>query len=360
MNINKNSLFVLTAYLTLLVSYSLTGQVRAVSNDTVQEVPAPEMSGDNIPKPRIVFEDKLLDFGKIGPESQPKGEFRFTNTGNSTLEIARVSQCCGIVTKLKDEKSKYEPGEKGVIQVTYNATTRTGSILRQPIVYSNDPVDPNVILTVTAEIVDKVAAEPGRLKLFLDEDNAKCPKVTISSTDKQPFSIKRIQSTGNSITAQYDPNQKATEFVLDFKVDMAKLEQNARGNVDLIITHPEMSLITIPFDVLSKFTVNPPKIIALNAEPGEPVVRKIWVFNNYNEDFQIDSVSSKNKYFTLLSRGKVSNGYQFEVQLTPPPAEGKTSFTDELYIQVKDGEKLKIDCNGYYTPVKTPQSSEKN
>jgi hypothetical protein len=361
MKLNKSLLFVLAACSGLLLFCGFVGQARVISSDTTQPgTPAVKISDNNIPKPRIVFDDKLLDFGKIGPDTQPKGQFRFENAGNATLEITKVSQCCGIVTKLKDEKSKYEPGEKGVIQVTYNATSRTGSILRQPIVYSNDPVEPNLVLTVTAEIVNKVAAQPDRLKLFLDEDNAKCPKVTLKSTDNQPFSIKKIQSTGNSITAKYDPNEKATQFVLDFKVDMAKLEQNSRGNVDLVITHPEMSLVTIPFDVLSKFTVNPPMIIAINAEPGEPVIRKIWVFNNYDEKFEIESVSSKNKYFTILSRGKVNDGYQFEVQLTPPAAEGRTGFTDELYIQIKDGEKLKIDCKGYYTPVKTPQSSEKN
>ncbi len=350
MKFNKSFLFALTACSILLFNCSFS---QAVNDNSAQPgAPASEISGNNIPKPRIVFESKLLDFGKIGPETKPGGEFKFTNTGNAVLEITRVSQCCGIVTSLENEKSKYEPGEKGVIKVTYNAATRTGMISRQPIVYSNDPIEPNLVLTVTAEIVNKVTAQPDSLKLFLDEENAKCPKLTISSIDKQPFSITGIQSTGNCITAEYDPNKSASEFVIDFKVDVAKLQQNIKGNVDVVITHPEMSLITIPFDVLSRFTVTPSLIIALNANPGEPVVRKIWVYNNYNQKFDIESVSSKNNYFTVLSEGRVNDGYQFEVQLIPPPAEGKSHFADELYIQVKGGERLKIDCNGYYTPPK--------
>ena len=53
----------------------------------------------------------------------------------------------------------------------------------------------------------------------------------------------------------------------------------------------------------------------------KPIVRKIWVFNNYNQDFDIESVTSKNGYFTVLSKSKVANGYQFDIQLTPPPSE---------------------------------------
>ena len=52
---------------------------------------------------------------------------------------------------------------------------------------------------------------------------------------------------------------------------MKKLEKNMMGDLDVIITHPEMSLITIPFDVLSKFTIEPAKIIAFNAEPLKPM-----------------------------------------------------------------------------------------
>lgn len=368
MKLNKSILFVLITCSALLLGCSFAGQAqaqtqaKAANNDINQPAAAPaQISGNNIPKPKIVFENKLLDFGKIGPETKPTGEFRFTNTGNAALEITRVHQCCGIVASLKNEKSKYEPGEKGSIEITFANTMRPGRILRQPVVYSNDPIEPNLVLTVTAEIVDKVTAQPVTLQLFLDEDNAKCPKLTIKSTDKQAFSIRNIQSTGNCITVQYDPNVKATQFVLDPKVDMAKLRQNKRGNVDIILTHPDMSLLTVPFDVVSKFTLNPPLIIAINAKPGEPVLRKIWVFNNYGEKFEIQSVSSKNNYFTVLSQEKINDGYQFEVKLTPPPPpEGKTSFTDELYIQIKNGEKLKIDCNGYYPPPKKPQSSKES
>jgi hypothetical protein len=352
MKLNKSLSVIFIVFSIFALINIFSGQIPAVANSTQTTAPAK----DNAPKPRIVFEKNYLDFGKIGPETKPSGEFKFKNTGNAVLVISQVSQCCGIVTTL--EKKQYEPGESGVIKVTYNASSNKGMISRQPIVYSNDPVEPNFVLTVSAEIVNKVTTLPDKLKLFLDENNAKCPKVTIASSDKKPFSIRDIQSTGNCITAQFDPNSKATEFVLDFKVDMAKLQQNMRGNVDIVITHPEMNLVTMPFDVLSKFTVNPPRIIALNTTPGEPVTRKIWVFNNYNQEFEIESITSKNNYISVLSQSKVNDGFQFEIKLTPPPADGKSSYNDELYIKIKNGENLQIDCNGYYSPPAATESTK--
>ncbi|MBN1974712.1 MAG: DUF1573 domain-containing protein [Sedimentisphaerales bacterium] len=357
MQLNKNFLLIISLCSLLLLFCNLPVHTQAVNSNTTQpDNPVAENPGSSVHGARIVFDNKILDFGKIGTETRPSGEFKFTNTGNAVLEITQVSQCCGIV--ITYEKSKYQPGENGLLKVLCTATAQTGKISRIPIVYSNDPVEPNLALMITAEIVNKVIAQPDRLKLFLDEDNTKVHKITISSTDKQPFTIKDIKSTGNCITAAYESNLKATEFEIDFKVDMVKLQQNMRGNVDISITHPEMSLLTIPFDVLSRFTFEPLMILVLNAEPGKPEVRKIWVFNNYNQEFEIESISSKNNYITVLSEGKVNDGYQFEVQITPPPGGDKRSFSDELYILIKDREKLKIDCNGYYTPPKTTGSSK--
>ncbi len=83
----------------------------------------------------------------------------------------------------------------------------------------------------------------------------------------------------------------------------------------------------------------------------------IWVYNNYKQDFEIASVTSKNNYFKVLKQDKVTDGYQLNMEITPPPAtEGSSGFSDELYIQIKDGEKLTVNCNGYYDISQIPKS----
>ncbi len=297
--------------------------------------------------PKIVFDKVTHDFGKVGPGTKSIGEFKITNTGDGLLEITKVGQCCGVVTKLS--KNKYAPGESGVLTAEYRATRLPTVIRRQLVVHSNDKTRAEITLTLKAEIIAKVACQPKRLKLFLKEENASCPEITLSSLDEQPFSITAFKSTGDCITVDIDPAVKATKFVLAAKVDMEKLEKNLKGRIHISLTHPQCDMLTILYDVLPKFTINPPLIITFNAEPQKPILRKVWVLSNYSGDFEIESALSKDNTVKVLSQKKIRNGYQFEVEITPPAAEGAAQFTDVLFINIKGDETLEIACRGFYS-----------
>jgi hypothetical protein len=303
--------------------------------------------------PAIKFDSLVYDFGEVGPSAKNIGEFKFTNAGKGMLEINKVARCCGVVTRL--DKMQYAPGESGTIEVEWNSGPLESTMTKHIVVHSNDPNSPATTLTIKAKVVLKVDWEPKRLKLFLDESNAGCPDITIRSTDNRPFSVKGFKSTGESITAEYDPNVEKTEFVLKPKVDMEKLQENARGRIIISLTHPQGNTATILYSILPKYTVNPPLLIIFNAEPGKPIVRTISVLNNYHKDFEIESLTSENDVVALkiLEQKKINYGYQLEVEITPPAAsEGKTKFTDSLSVSIKGGEKLPIRCNGYYDKKK--------
>ncbi len=296
--------------------------------------------------PKITFENIVYDFGKIGLGAEKKiAEFRFTNTGDGLLKIAEVEKCCGIEPKL--DKTEYAPGESGVLKAEYQAT-RPGLDRKNLYVKSNDKTKPRIRLTLKAEVVSKITCTPKRLKLFLDEENAGCPKIVLSSLDNQPFTITGFKSTADCITADVDSSVEATKFILEPKVDMEKLNNNLKGHVDISLTHLEEKTVEILFDVLPKYSINPPLIIAFNAEPQKPIVRKVWVLNNYGGNFEIESASSKDNTVKVLSSEKIRNGYQLELEITPPPAEDNTRFSDTFVVKIKDGDELEIVCRGLY------------
>ena len=310
-----------------------------------------KMTGKGSPK--ITFESLVYDFGEVGPSAKNEGQFKFTNTGEGLLKITKVARCCGVITRL--DKMEYAPGESGTLEVEWNSGPLESTMKKNIIVHSNDPNNPATSLTIKAKVVLKVTWEPRKLKLFLDENNAGCPNITISSIDNRPFSITDFKSTADCITADFDPNVKKTEFVVEPKVDMEKLQENLRGRVNISMSHPQGNLATIPYSVLPKYTVNPPLIIIFNAEPEKPILRTISVLNNYHKEFEIESLTSENNIVTLKvqEQKKINNGYQLEVEITPPAADGKTKFTDSLSLNIKGGEKLPIRCNGYYKKTKT-------
>lgn len=297
--------------------------------------------------PIITFENIIDDFRQVGVTSSKKvAEFKFTNTGNGLLKIKEVERCCGVVTKL--DKTEYAPGESGVVKAEFQAFQKPGLYMKNIYVNSNDKTQPRLALTIKAMVVSKVSYSPKRLRLFLEEDNAGCPKIVINSLDNQPFSITKFTSTGDSITADIDSSVEATKFVLSPVVDIEKLNNNPKGRINISLTHPEENTAQITFDMLPKFSTSPPLIISFNAAPERPIVRKVSIINNYGGAFEIESVSSPNNSIKVLSQKKISDGYQLMVEMTPPASEGKTFFTDVLVVKIKDSDELQVVCRVFY------------
>jgi hypothetical protein len=298
--------------------------------------------------PKITFEKVINNFGEIGVTSGRKvAEFKFTNTGDGMLKITEVERCCQVTAVL--DKTEFEPGQSGVLKAEFQSNQKPGLMRYTLYVRSNDKTNPRLPLTIEAMVVSKVSHEPKNLRLFLEEENAGCPMIILSSIDEQPFSIKQFTSTGQSITADIDSSVHATKFVISPKVDMDKLKENPKGHISISLTHPEEKAVEILFDMVPKFSITPPSIFLINALPQKPVVRKVSVLNNYGGDFEIDSCSSQNNTVKIVGQQKISSGYQLDVEITPPPSEGKSIFSEALMIKIKGGDELVVICHGFYS-----------
>ena len=298
--------------------------------------------------PRITFEKVTQDFGDVGPGTQHVCEFRFSNTGDGVLKINEISKICGC-TPFSLDKAEYAPGESGSLKVGYLADLRYGNIKKQLFVHSNDRRNPKVALNIEARIVAKVDVEPKALRLSLKHQNGGCPQITLMSLDNQPFSIRSFKSTGNFITADYNPSAMATSFVLQPHVNMTKLEQTLSGRIEIELTHPECKTVSIGVHALPRFNISPRPIVVREARENDVITRKVRIQNNYKDDFELESVYSKKGTVKVLSSQKLSDGYELELNITPPAQKGRTShFTDVVVLKMKGGRSLEIPCNGFY------------
>jgi hypothetical protein len=139
-------------------------------------------------------------------------------------------------------------------------------------------------------------------------------------------------------------------------VDVEKLQRNLQGRLSMELTHPEGRAITILFDVLPKYTLDPQLLIVFRAEPGKPTVRKIKVRSNYGKAPEVESISSKGDTIAVkvLGQKEIRNVCELEVEITPmaPAVEGKIVFTDTFSLNLKSGEQLSMTCNAYYATGK--------
>jgi hypothetical protein len=107
-------------------------------------------------------------------------------------------------------------------------------------------------------------------------------------------------------------------------------------------------VVTVPFSVLPRFKVDPPAINILNAEPGKAIPKELWLLNNYNEDFEIASATSKEGIIKVKNQEKVGNRFKFILEITPSVSNTTRMFTDTFTITTKDGEKIEVTCRGFY------------
>ena len=299
--------------------------------------------------PKIEFEKLEHDFGSVGPGTNNLCEFRFTNTGNNTLKIGEITNTCGC-TPFSLAKKEYAPGESGTLKVNYFSEQLRGQTTKQLIIHSNDRARPKITLAVKANIMMQVDHEPKTLNLVLKQENANCPQLTLNSIDNQPFSIQSFKSTANCITADFNPSEKATKFVLQPKVDMELLEKTLNGRIEIGLTHPECKTISVGISTLPKFKIIPRSIIVRGMARQEPIVKKLRILNNYNEDFELESVFSRNGAVKVLSNAIVNNGYELELQITPPASKDtKRIFNEMFFVKTKEGQQLEIPCNVYYS-----------
>ena len=279
------------------------------------------------------------------------------------MKITRVSKTCGC-TPFTLEKKEYVPGESGTLKVNYHPGKRPGRQSKHLYLFSNARKDPKVKLTIRSRVVPKVDFQPKTMKLLLKGKDANCPEIRLTSIDGEPFAITRFTSTGNSITADFDPSVKQVEFVLRPKIKLENLKNNPNGRIDIILTHSQFKKATITFEALPEFKVTPRTLVLLAAEEQKPITRKVWVFNNYDGDFEIASTSSEKGITKVLSKKKVLNNqgegsrYELTLEVTPPARDGEIKvFSDVFFINIKDSERLKITCRGFYS--KKEQTDEK-
>lgn len=96
------------------------------------------------------FAEEIKDFGAVTKGDILEHTFYVTNTGNANLTITSVKPECGC-TVAEYTKNVILPGEKGMVQVSFDTTTKTG-ITAVHVEVETDGVPATKQLSITAEI----------------------------------------------------------------------------------------------------------------------------------------------------------------------------------------------------------------
>lgn len=101
--------------------------------------------------PMIYFPETQYDFGIVKEGNVVSHTFKFVNKGKATLDIKDIKTSCGCTVALVSSK-KIEPGKDGTIKIDLDTKNRQGRMSRTITINSNDPEEPNKVITIYADV----------------------------------------------------------------------------------------------------------------------------------------------------------------------------------------------------------------
>ncbi|HBG27154.1 MAG: hypothetical protein A2Y10_18545 [Planctomycetes bacterium GWF2_41_51] len=299
-------------------------------------------------KAKIKIDNPVYDFGEIAPDSMNEAKFAFKNVGEDILKIDHLQGTCKC-TVPDLAKKEYAPGETGEVTVQFHAPKYQGPTSQHVIVFSNDAQTPRAELEIKAYIKLAVHVSPENLNLSLLDPNAGAQPITFVSTDNEKFAITKIESTGNVISFDFDPNNVSEKHVLEPIVNTTYLRNNLSGAISFTVNHPKCKDLRVQWTSLKEFEASPSVIILRNANPGEIQKRSIYLTSNYNQPIVIESVTSDKGIVKVTNQVQTENRFQFDVDIVPPAKEGQLRvFSDTLHIKINGKDEINIPCRGFY------------
>ncbi|MFI5237179.1 MAG: DUF1573 domain-containing protein [Ignavibacteriales bacterium] len=103
-------------------------------------------------QPKLVLQHSSFDFGDIKQGETVSHTFVLSNSGGDLLKITNVKASCGC-TAASPEKSELAPGESTNLLVSFNSTGRQGLQTKTIKISSNDPQNPEMVLTITSNVL---------------------------------------------------------------------------------------------------------------------------------------------------------------------------------------------------------------
>lgn len=159
--------------------------------------------------PKIQFTQTVYDFGKTAQVSTASGVFKFKNVGDGVLKVEPPKPACGCtVAELK--KDTLQPGETAELPFTVDFGQVRAQFDKQIAVKSNDPLTPEVALTIKADYTPLYEINPTTLapKLAFGVNDA-AHFTTLTRTDGKPLRQVRLVSSKPWIKATMEPAAKA-------------------------------------------------------------------------------------------------------------------------------------------------------
>lgn len=219
--------------------------------------------------PRLLIAKPIFDFGIVARGDVVVTEIDVENAGDAPLQILDAKSTCACAVPEYDRT--IAPGETGKIKVTLDTIGLEGGQSRNIRIFTNDPENPQVDLTVRVESRPYIAAQPGFARYVVVqgfEREGVIPQ-RLFAPDGSDFVITGITSPNPALKVSFheaegnerDPRIAGKQWIVETNLSSDAPVGALSGYVKIATTHEKQKLVPIPVSgfVRPVFAVTPPE-----------------------------------------------------------------------------------------------------
>ena len=186
-------------------------------------------------KPVITFTKTEHDFGKINEEGgRVSVEFQFKNEGMAPLVLSNVRASCGCTTP-KWTKEPVEPGQTGVITVTYNPNGRPGRFQKTVTITSN-ATEATKRVYIKGEVIPKQAKPVNKYTVKVGELSMKTKTLDLGEIKKGEHKTGELEYANlTQAEHQADLIVPSSESYLAYQVTLPTVKANEIGKFVFVL-----------------------------------------------------------------------------------------------------------------------------
>lgn len=271
--------------------------------------------------PNIYFEEINHNFGKVPQNQELRYTFKFWNNGEKPLRIKEIRSSCEC-TATVTSKTEIFPGGSGEVRISFNTGYREGRFREEVQVISNDPEKPEVILTLSGEIVRSVVAVPDRL--YFGEvrgEDLRRKRVQLIDLSGKGLSIEKVESSSKCIRVKVK-REKDTEVVLEVSLNPSEIKLGRFEERIVVYTNNDMNpKIEIPLsgEILGEIELKPPRLFFGMMRPGERKELKVEILKSGKADLRLISVEGGGELLDVKGIEEIEKGRRYELRVVLHP-----------------------------------------
>lgn len=309
--------------------------------------------------PKAVVAEPMKDAGTVPTGEKITHDFTIKNEGVAPLTITSVRPACGCTVAEFDKT--VAPGKTGSVHTVLDTSTFVGPISKAVTVYTNDPANPEIQLTIKAKVEPFIIAKPGYARFSVVQAEPRQGQIaqTLWANDGAPFAILKVESPmpGLSVTfreaAEAERRPEGKDKGKQWRVEM-KLANDApvgplANYVSIHTNHPRQKVVEIPVTgfVRPVLAATPPVADFGKVEVKESLTKALNLRNFATEPINVTGIEDDMPSVDAKLE-PVEAGREYLVRLTLKPEMGKGPFAGKLIVRT-DSPKvpmLLVDVKG--------------